>query len=370
MRSRRLWTFYALALAALTACLLYLARVDHRSVALEPVPLSSLPVEQLSPSFPPEGKKVKAGTRFEIGSVTKSFTTWGLMHIYDKPALIKKPSVKRLDLDKPVSEYLSSTPTFSLLTKWQNITSRELLAMAGGIEDLGSNTLSWEEIIQVAGEQPLLFSPGTNYCYSNPSFMLLGELIQQLTGLNYEQFMQAFVFQQIGMEHSYIHQNTRPRDVATGYEWDDSASTWILPMLRPGSSSFSSGAMVTSADDLAVFLKAAIARRLLKPSAYDLMWTPAPFYAPAPKGPIQWGLGWQVSMSPEYRIYRKDGAIPGYSAQLYIDDLNGVSVAITLNTGGVGGTIERLSAEIAAAVLGLATPINPPGPGQCWANPE
>lgn len=129
------------------------------------------------------------------------------MRIYDDPSLIQKPGIKRLDFDKPITTYVSDTATFSLPDTWKGITVRELLAMASGIEDfppkIDTGTYTWEQIIsQEVGPKPLKFYPGTGYCYSNPGYMLLGEVIQQLTQMDYGAFINQFIFGPFGMANT------------------------------------------------------------------------------------------------------------------------------------------------------------------------
>lgn len=66
---------------------------------------------------------VFADTPFELGSVTKSFTTVGLLLILDNPSL-NKSNLGPLNLDSPISQYLSTNPEFPLPQTWENITKR------------------------------------------------------------------------------------------------------------------------------------------------------------------------------------------------------------------------------------------------------
>lgn len=300
---------------------------------------------------------VCADTPFELGSVTKSFTTIGLLLILDNPGL-NKSNLGPLDLKSPISQYLSPNPEFALPSAWENITTEQLLSMSSGIPDASSNTLRWQEILDMVGEDPLLFPPGTGYCYSNPSFMVIGEIIQQLTEMPYPEFMEEEVFIPLGMNDTIIHtrENT-PIDLATGYKCDQSPSTCSTPDPRSPLSSFSAGAIISTAVDLITFLAALQQQLLLKPSTYDLMWSVI-----NPVG--EWGLGWQVSVSDKYMIYRKDGALPGFSSQVSLYHGDKVYVAIASNETFDGETpYTELAAQIVAAVIGVDSIPNPPGPG-------
>jgi CubicO group peptidase (beta-lactamase class C family) len=345
------------------------ADVSSKIDQLVATALSSMHVSGLSVGVAQDGKAVFAkgyglaniandtpvcaDTPFELGSVTKSFTAIGLLLILDNPGL-NKSNLGTLDLESPISQYLSPNPEFTLPSAWENITTEQLLSMSSGIPDFGSNTLTWQQILDKIGKEPLLFTPGTGYCYSNPSFMVIGEIIQQLTETPYAEFMNEEVFTPLGMNDTIIHTpDNTPSDLATGYEFDEKTMTWNTPSPRPPTSSFSAGAIISTAVDLSTFLAALQQELLLKPSTYDLMWSVI-----NPVG--EWGLGWQVSVTDQYMIYRKDGDLPGFGAQISLYQGDKVYVAIASNE---EVPYVELAAQIVAAVIGAEKVPNPPGPG-------
>jgi CubicO group peptidase (beta-lactamase class C family) len=306
------------------------------------------------------GTAVQADTPFEMGSVTKAFTAIGLMRILDDPAL-NTSNLGALDLNAPISQYLSDNPGFTPPQQWDNITLMQLLSMSSGIEDFGSDTLTWPQILDRVGMQPLLFSPGTGYCYSNPGFMVVGAVMQALTETAYAEFMQQQVFAPAAMNDTLIHTpDNAPSNLATGYAYDASTQTWTVPTPRPPLSSFSAGALISTAVDLGTFIGALQERALLNSATYDLMWTIVMLSDPSRPG--TWGLGWDVTTVGSYQIFRKDGALPGVTAQisLYDDGTSQVGVAIASNENNVVGYVQ-LAAQIIGAVL--ETPVPDPGPG-------
>lgn len=303
-------------------------------------------------------RAVDANTPFEIGSCTKSFTTFALMRIVDDPSLIKKPGIGKLDLDQPAASYLVGSPNITMPSEWSAITVRQLLSMTSGIPDGSSNSQPWQTVVADAAKKPLSFTPGTGYCYSNPGFMVIGEIIQQLTGSDYATFMANQVFGPLGMTNTFIHlPSNTPANLATGYLWNGTA--WAAQSPRSPLSSFSSGAVITTASDMATWLAALAGQKVLSASAYAQMWNPVLF----PNGKSsQWGLGWNVEISttPKYTIYRKDGGLPGYSAMMSIYVGDGVSVGLITNESGIPSGL--IAAQIVAKVKGLASVPNPPGP--------
>src|SRR5579885_3614571 len=122
------------------------------------------------------GSPVQADTRFDIGSVTKTFTALGVLLLYQEARGTSHP----LDLDAPIGQYLHQTRSFKLPRRWSHLTTRELLAMTSGITDVGGNR-PWQDQVRSSARIPFLYAPGTETSYSDTNYNLLGELIEQWT---------------------------------------------------------------------------------------------------------------------------------------------------------------------------------------------
>jgi len=226
--------------------------------------------------------------------------------------------------------------------------------MSSGIPDMGCNNLTWQQIVDAVGMRPLLFQPGNGYCYSNPGFMVIGEIIQQLTQIPCSDFMKTNVFNPLGMKDTIIHTpDNTPSNLATGYAFDSNTMNWFTPDPRPPLSSFNAGAIISTAVDLSTFLAALQQQLLLNSSTYDLMWSVINPVAP-------WGLGWEVFITDQYQIYQKDGGLPGFSTQISIYHGDKVAVAIASNEN--SEQYVDLAADIVAAVLNLPSVPNPSAP--------
>ena len=140
------------------------------------------------------GSPVQADTRFDIGSVTKTFTALGVLLLYQESQGTSHP----LDLNAPISEYLHNNKSFKLPPKWSHITTMELLNMTSGIRDVGGPQ-PWQAQVKSIAKDPLLYAPGTETSYSNTNYDLLGELIEQWTGEKYGTFIQNQILGPLGM---------------------------------------------------------------------------------------------------------------------------------------------------------------------------
>ena len=95
------------------------------------------------------GAPVEADTRFDIGSVTKTFTAIGVLLLYQESQGTSHP----LDLNAPISEYLKNTPSFKLPRKWSGVTTMELLNMTSGIGN-GPSAQPWQAQVASIAKRP------------------------------------------------------------------------------------------------------------------------------------------------------------------------------------------------------------------------
>lgn len=139
-----------------------------------------------------------ADDHVRIASITKSMTASIILQLVDEG---------ELSLDDPVSTFVPMVPNGA------NITVRQLLSMTSGLADYFGNedfmiradadlTREWtnEELLNYAFEMPPLFAPGQDYDYSNTNYVLLGMIIQQLTGADLPSVYKERLFDKLGMQ--------------------------------------------------------------------------------------------------------------------------------------------------------------------------
>jgi CubicO group peptidase (beta-lactamase class C family) len=270
-----------------------------------------------------------ATTPSELGSVTKTYTALGLLYLEDHPDLITETGVTSIDLNAPLTAYMTDLPTVPSPTPlagtvWADITPYELLTMSSGIADSGSNTLTWQQQLtsvfnQEQADGQTLFTPGTEYLYSNVNFTLLGALIQDLTGLDYATFVQTYIFSPLDLSpQTVVRTGISEPGQAIGYSsYDPATMTGTTPSsYRPGTSSFSAGAISTAAVDAGTYLASYLNQSILQPSTYQQMFAPDPLPGYQDSTTYTPGLGWDAVTQDAYGTQiTKNGGIPGYSAQ-------------------------------------------------------
>ncbi|MEJ2088537.1 MAG: serine hydrolase, partial [Gammaproteobacteria bacterium] len=134
---------------------------------------------------------------FQIGSISKIFTTTLIMQLVDEGLL---------DLDAPVCDYL---PGFAVAdgTVSRSVTPRHFLTHSSGIEgdffvDSGRGDDSVARLQDMGTMLPNLFPPGERLSYCNFGFAMLGRIIEVLTGLTWDRAMRERLFEPLGMEHA------------------------------------------------------------------------------------------------------------------------------------------------------------------------
>ena len=304
-----------------------------------------------------------------MASVTKTFTAEALLLLIQKPRLIKEAGAHRLNLDAPISKYLKDQGGFHLPSTWANLTTRQLLNMSSGMPDAELDPqVPWYDVIKTSAPNILEFQPGTQYLYSNASTWLVGEMISQLSGQTYQQFVTRNILRPPGMTHtSFIGPEPLLPGQATGYEFVN--GRFVRPSTYASTDwSYASGSIVSTAQDMARYLTGLEKREILSPAMYKVMWTPTslPMHGVSPTDIATPGLGWadddSIHVDPTAgHVVTKSGGAYGYTAQasLFLDQGYGISVLCNTNSPPPFLVIpEAIVNAVDAAIVGISGPSN------------
>ncbi len=305
---------------------------------------------------------VEADTRFDIGSVTKTFTALGVLLLYQESQGTSHP----LDLNAPISEYLHNTPSFKLPRRWSGVTTMELLDMTSGIGN-ASSAQPWQAQVASVAKNPLLFAPGTKTSYSNTNYDLLGELIEQWTGEKYGTFIQDQILEPLGMsETQELGRSATVPNQAVGYN-AARHERWPKAAVQNGQEMYAAAGMVSTAQDMATYMTALLSGRLLDPATYGLMWTstPTPQYGVNPPSDAVRSPGWDsaIDTSAGPTEVTKGGSIPGYISELilYPNSDSGVFVSINTNYNGSRNPNAVTALQVAESVYEATQSGSPTG---------
>jgi len=288
-------------------------------------------------------------TRFRIGSVTKQFTALSILLLEQRG---------QLSVRDPVCKHLDACPV-----AWQSVTLHHLLTHTSGIPDythlanfdsLIGTPASTADLVARFSSLPLEFPPGDHWSYSNSGYVLLGAVIEKLSGLSYLDFLQANIFLRMGMTSTGQADAPAPPDHATGY-----LSPGVQPVHLDMSEFAAAGALSSTVQDL-YLLDLALLRALLVPlAALDEMMVP---YVPCPLGgcalssDVGYGYGWFLADLDSHRYAYHLGRIDGFRSSngFYREQEVSVVVLSNLETIDTFGISARLGELAVAQTLGTA----------------
>ncbi len=244
-------------------------------------------------------------TAYQIGSLTKQFTAAAIMMLAEEG---------KVKLDTLVAEYQEGLPNI-----WSGVTVRHLLNHTSGIINFTSHADFAEmqhsptnrtEILALLADEPLEFTPGTSYAYSNTGYYLLGHVIESASSGTYADFLQTRIFQPLQMNATRVGdwQDIIPNR-ASGYRWKE--DKWSNAEYFSLTWAFSAGAIVSTALDLARWNIAQCNETFLPKNTWEQMWTPATL---SDGSRTEYGFGWGIGEHEGRHVLGHGGAAPGFTA--------------------------------------------------------
>jgi len=152
-------------------------------------------------------------TIFNLGSLNKLIT---------KTAILQLLQAGKLDLDRPIGAYLTGFNE-EILSK---VTIRHLIALRSGMGDYFNDRFEQsigklrklDDFVELFKEDPLQFEPGTSEMYSNAGYVVLGKIIEEISGQDYYDYVREHIYQPLGMMHTDHYELDKPiPNLATGY---------------------------------------------------------------------------------------------------------------------------------------------------------
>jgi CubicO group peptidase (beta-lactamase class C family) len=253
-------------------------------------------------------------TVFRLGSLTKQFTAAAILQLQDQG---------RLSVNDTLDRYLPNAPHAG------EVTLAQLLSHSSGIPDPpglaegkgGSNLRQAhtpDEIISLVAGQPLEFTPGSQYHYCNVCYLMLGRIIEIVSGQSYADYLAEHIFQPVGMTATGVD--------AAGYTWDGQTyrNAEFVDMSNVGGA----GVLYSTVGDMYKWDRALYSDKLLSTAAREAFFTPR-----VSKGEGQsYAFGWVIVATPEHTLAEHSGGINGFvtyairdpATQLYVVMLSNV----------------------------------------------
>lgn len=261
-------------------------------------------------------------TRFRIGSMNKMFTAVSTLQLVQ---------AGKLGLDDPIGKYLTDYPNKDVASKVQ---IHHLLTHTGGTGDIFGPEFdahrlelrTLDDYVKLYGKRDLKFEPGSKWEYSNYGFILLGVIIEKVSGQSYYDYVREHIYVPAGMTATGSEpEDTSVPDRSVGYTKMDS------PQWKPNTDTLpyrgtSAGGGYSTVEDLARFAAALEQHKLLNAHYTELLTTGKPG---TPDNSYAFGFGDHKING--IRCFGHGGGAPGMNGQLEICPSDGYVVAVLAN---------------------------------------
>jgi D-alanyl-D-alanine carboxypeptidase len=295
----------------------------------------------------------RADTHFRIASNTKTMTAAVIVQLAEEG---------QLDLDDPVSKYVSGVPDGDRITIAELLTMRSGLYNYTGAPEISASvdrdpTKAWtpEEVLAIAFKHPPYFPPGTAYQYCNTNYALLGLIAENREhGKPLATILQDRLFGPLGMKDTALPartSSTLPEPYSHGYLYGSSSFALVdqpyppdiqaaarAGTLEPNddtgqnpSYASAAGGVISTANDLVTWIRALVGGRLFN-ADYQRRWLDSvrPEDPSKPDGQ-QYGYGiTQIRFGPN-ALYFHGGEMPGYNSFMGYDPVNRVTLVVWTN---------------------------------------
>lgn len=280
-------------------------------------------------------------TKHRIGSVTKHFTSAIILQLVEEG---------EIELDAPIATYLPGYPA----EQGSKVTVHHLLNHTSGIpsytglpdfiQEQGRDPFTPDELIEVFWDMPLEFEPGTDWAYNNSGYFILGRIIENVTGDEYDDVLRERILEPFGLDDSgYDHNGEIQPHEASGYR--HTMTGFEHASYLDSSLPYAAGMMYSTVRDLYRWDRALAEGA--KP--FQSMETKELWYTP---GLEDYAYGWSVrdeqigDDGPTVRVIQHGGGINGFNTayRRYPDQQN--MIAVIDNTEGNPGAIAAQLARV------------------------
>jgi len=282
-------------------------------------------------------------TRFGTASMGKMFTA---------VAALQLVQAGKLKLSEPIRNYLPDYPNKDVASK---VTIHQLLTHTGGTGDMFGPELdkhrlelrTHDDYIHLFGSRPLTFEPGSRWEYSNYGFVILGAIIERVSGENYYDYLRNHIFDPAGMRSIRFPSEGEPEPGRSVEYTKQGGNTWHAARSNAVGTAGSgpirgmaAGGASTAIDDLLRFANALQEHKLLDAHYTELLTTGQ---VSTPNGG-HYAYGFQDAVMNGLRCFGHSGGSPGVNGDLEICPATGYTVAVLAN-------IDPFAAQIVSSFI-------------------
>jgi len=289
------------------------------------------------------GVPIRPEMVFRIGSVSKQFLAMAILELAGQG---------KLALDDDVTRFLPGYPTHG-----KRITIENLLTHTSGIKSYTNvpgwnrwwrEDLSVRQLVDRFKDQPPDFAPGESWLYDNSGYVLLGAIVEKVTGEEVGAWVTAHLLAPLGLVHTYWGDGERivPGRVS-GYQGTAGHYVAIERLILPHH--YADGALLSSVDDLARWDRALARGTLARKDLLDRMLTP---YRLRDGRSTNYGYGWELWRYEGHEVQEHDGIVNGFKAELLRMPEDRLLVVVLSNSLDHQPAPQTLAVELAALSIG------------------
>jgi D-alanyl-D-alanine carboxypeptidase len=296
------------------------------------------------------GEPMQTDFYHRIGSQTKTFTVTGVLQLADQG---------KLGLDDPIAKFIDGVP------EGDTITLRQLARMQSGLVNYTDTNgfqqaffadpfgnFTPQELLDFAFAEPMKFPPGEGFLYCNTNTVLLGLVVEKISGQSLPDYIRDHITVPLGMSHtSFPTTNAFPKPHAEGYTVQDADNSETTATDWNPSWAWAAGAMISTLDDMHIWAPALATGKLLTPQmqAQRLQTVTPPGTPP--------GDGYGVGIFNIGGWIGHNGSLPGYqTVAVYLPEKQTTMVIFT-NTD-IDSDGQEPSTPLAKAITEVITPGN------------
>lgn len=283
---------------------------------------------------------------FAIGSITKTFTAI---------AILKLCQEGKLSLDTKLSKFYPKFPDSN------EITIKELLDHSSGIRDIFqikklmnfvAHPWSPQQVISMATKAPFNFKPGTAFEYNNTAFIILGVIIEKVTGKHYEKYISETILNPLYMSDTYMGNHSKiVKYKVSGYEYHN--KNLINTMYVNNSWIWSAGGLYSNVQNILKLKTVFDDKKILDKNSIKKMFTPSrePGKNRFSEYKTFYGLGITMMKLPSWTLVGKEGGMSGFTAYLCYLQKENILFIIMCNLDGQNHKLVNVTTQLLPIII-------------------
>ena len=282
---------------------------------------------------------------YRIGSISKTFTAFAILQLEERG---------KLKVEDPVVKYIPEMPE-----AWQKITIEHLLTHTSGLPNIMNaaaihktdDPLRIEKALQELGAEPLVSAPGEKFAYSNSGYVVLGRIIEKVSGMTCEQYLDANILRPARLQNTdYDHSAVILKNRVHGYVFR--GDHMLNSSMGDMGEASSAGGMHSTPDDLYQFDQALNGDGLFTRTLLEKAWKPRVKYVAPPPFDTDgmYCYGWMSGEDYGHPYLNHGGWVEGFITQYWRYPQDKMTVILTSNV--EGPYVINIQKGLVAALFG------------------